>query len=783
MYLKSIKLRGFKGVKAGIGVDEIFIDLATLPNGLIAITGPNGSSKTTILDNLHPYRLQPFKIRRAKEWSPAAFSFYDQCFGSDAMKELVFEMDGVTYKSLILIDSERRKQEAYLYRSHPEYNNDARPSGWFALNDGKTKTYDEAIEKVCGSPSLFFSSVFRCQGAKNLSDYSRGDIMSVISELLNIDHIKAQSEKSRVVINGLSAGLASVRSRLADIDSEQDVVTDLQHKIADLDVDIAGTHLLLADSRKDLAAVQVEFSGMKERKAAAESERVRLDMLKSQLSAEQKRLQDTTVSMQAVIADFDRRIASARTDYSRFRSDLEAKVARAEKIASGGEQIRQAVETEVLLVAQVEPANAELNRLRFERDVFRASLAASEKELSGLAADIRNAEAAASKLVGLDCRADGSGWLNHDCKLISAAVDYRDSLPAWIDHHDELVSKIGMDTAVINTVSVGISSATKIHDTEVSKLAECRKFTRLLPELELAESSLTEWRQQLVDREKSVESDIKTLEGDRWLADSELLLVGSKINSAIRDLEQQIAVFPALWCDEELLRNKLIREGALLSAIDGYEKRIRESELSASGLKAKLEVSRSRLDAGDGLRSQAARYESEIAKFSLLMKACSNDGIVALELDDSLPTIAAIVNDLLSACYGSRFTIRMDTQSAKVDGSMKEDFDIVVFDSETGDERSVTEMSGGQNSYINDALTRGICLFNIQSRGKTYGTLFADEVDGALDAGRKLEFLNIKREALRIGSHSRELFISQSPELIELADARVVLEKGRVYVC
>jgi len=783
MILKFIRLRNFKGFLSGMGLSEVAIDLTSLPDGLVAVTGANGAGKTTLLDNLHPYRLQPFKIRRAKEWSPAAFSFYDQCFGSDAMKELIFEMDGITYKSLILIDAERRKQEAYLYRSHPEYNNDERPSGWFALNDGKSKTYDEAVEKVCGSPSLFFSSVFRCQGAKNLSDYSRGDIMSVIAELLNIDHIKAQSEKCRIVVNGLSAGLTSVRSRLADIDSEQDVVTDLQHKIAELDADIAGNHLLLADSRKDLVAVQAEVAGMKERKAAAESERVRLDMLKSQLSGEQKRLQDTTVSMQNVLADFDRRIASARSDYSRFKSDLETKVARAEKIASGGEQIRQAVEAEALLVAQIEPANAELNRLRFERDALKDDAAVYIKQLHGVQTDIRNAVSVVARLDGLDCRGDASGWLNPNCKLISAAVEQRDALDGWKSLAADLERRVAEDNVALEAYSVQITAAIDNCDALSAKLEECRKFTRLLPELELAESSLTEWRQQLVDREKSVESDIKTLEGERWYADSECLLATSKINDSIRELEKQIATFPALWCDEELLRNKLIREGALLSTIELYEKRIREYELAASGIKAKLEVSRSRLDAGDDLRAQAARYESEIAKFSLLMKACSNDGIVALELDDSLPSIAAIVNDLLRSCYGSRFTIRMDTQSAKVDGSMKEDFDIIVYDSETGDERSVTEMSGGQNSYINDALTRGICLYNIQSRGKTYGTLFADEVDGALDAGRKLEFLNIKREALRIGSHSRELFISQSPELIELADARIVLEKGRVYVC
>lgn len=782
MRLKSIKLKGFRGVKAGIGIDELFIDLSALPDGLIAITGPNGSSKTTILDNLHPFRIQPFKIRKAKDWSPAAFSYYDQCFGSDAMKELIFEMGGVTYKSLILIDSERRKQEAYLYQDNYSGIAGSAVSGWTPLNDGKTKTYDEAIEKVCGSPSLFFTSVFRCQGAKNLSDYSRGDIMSVISELLNIDHIRQQSDKCRVVVNGLSAGLASVRSKLDDLNRDAGVITELQHRISELDAGIAADHLLLAASKKDLESVQSALAAAKERKAAQESERSRLEMLQSQLAAEKQRLADADIAAKRVAADYDRRMNELKSARDRFKVELGGKVARAEKIASGGEAIRQAVDSEADLVAQVERHNAEITRLRTERDALKDAAAEYEKKLAGVNGDVRNAELSASRLDGLDCRADGSGWLNPECKLISAAINHRDSLEGWRQIASDLDRRVTEDRVALVAYSESLGVEIGLYDEAVAKLDECRKFTRLLPELDLAEANLVEWRRELDERDKSVASELKDLDGDKWCADAESDIALSRIWSAIRDLESQISTF--IFADEDAeIRDLSVKFSSVSSTVDGIEKSIRDSELAVSGLQARLEVARDRLAGTNDLNQQAIRYEREIAKFSLLMKACSNDGIVALELDDSLPSIAAICNDLLSACYGSRFTIRMDTQSARVDGSLKEDFDIVVFDSETGDERSVTELSGGQSAYVNDALTRGICLFNIQSRGKTYGTLFADEVDGALDAGRKMEFLNIKREALRIGSHSRELFISQSPELIEMADARIVLGNGGVSIC
>jgi exonuclease SbcC len=48
----------------------------------------------------------------------------------------------------------------------------------------------------------------------------------------------------------------------------------------------------------------------------------------------------------------------------------------------------------------------------------------------------------------------------------------------------------------------------------------------------------------------------------------------------------------------------------------------------------------------------AARVEAELATWSLLAKCLSNDGVIALDIDDAGPTFSALANDLLLACYG-----------------------------------------------------------------------------------------------------------------------------------
>ena len=42
--------------------------------------------------------------------------------------------------------------------------------------------------------------------------------------------------------------------------------------------------------------------------------------------------------------------------------------------------------------------------------------------------------------------------------------------------------------------------------------------------------------------------------------------------------------------------------------------------------------------------------------------------------------------------------------------------------------------------------------------------------------------MKIKQEALRLGTHSREFFISQTQDLVDMADAKIMLLPGGV-VC
>ena len=119
----------------------------------------------------------------------------------------------------------------------------------------------------------------------------------------------------------------------------------------------------------------------------------------------------------------------------------------------------------------------------------------------------------------------------------------------------------------------------------------------------------------------------------------------------------------------------------------------------------------------------------------------------------------------------------METQK----GELRETFDIVVFDAEavsgSSAEKSISLMSGGERVWLNECLARAIALYQGQMSGQKYQTLFADESDGALDTAKKEQFVKMKRTVLELGGYEREIFITHTPELWDLADVVIDVER------
>ena len=154
-----LTLKGFRGIRDGLGRDEITLDLERLADGanLIAIVGANGSGKSTIMDCLTPFMGLPSRVALA---GAGGFSYYDHVYLPESVKDLTWAHEGRCYRSQIVIRlNGRRRTEAFLHTLddagcwRPVQLDDGMQS------DGRVETYTRCVENICGSAETFFTSV------------------------------------------------------------------------------------------------------------------------------------------------------------------------------------------------------------------------------------------------------------------------------------------------------------------------------------------------------------------------------------------------------------------------------------------------------------------------------------------------------------------------------------------------------------------------------------------------------------------------------------------------
>lgn len=724
-----LKLKGFKGIRSGSGKDELELDISEW-KGLVAVTGSNGSGKTTVLDNLHPYRVMPY---RAGSYSPKAFSYYNECYGSDASKELVFELNGSRYRSLVLIDAERKKQEAYLYEQGE--------NGWKPLCDGKTDNYDKSVEELFGSPQLFFTSVFRCQDAARLSDYTKGEIKDIFVELLGIESLKAQSQRAK--------------ERKEALGKEVEWLRREKERVA----------AILDEAKK------------------AEAEAKRLDGQSRELTNALNRLDEETGDKQAELRRIE---AKAALD----AKALEERSAIEQRARGVREKIGRVKDT--LSRAQlVKKASADVKRYQGKAEHLRKELAALDASLAGFQEREHACREAEKKLLLLRKSLDELRMMKKHSEDISA----RDLRLA--KETSELLGKVPCESEyhkkcplLINAVKAQESIPEIIARLQASGATEGREYA-LQREINLLEPQvleLTELQRRMkeaVNKKQFISRELAEAEAQARKA-GELAAQLPEVEFAesiypglldeLRDLEAALEPFTADERPIERVNSAEKELGLLKSKRQEYLEQLTEVKKLLGGVEKKLADGEAAEKELKAIEDRLEALNEDISEWTLLEKAFGNDGIVALEIDDAGPAISAAANDLLSSCFGTRFSVRIDTQAAKADGKgLKETFDITVYDALRDESKSLRTMSGGEKVWIEEAITRAISLYNARRSGRKYQSLFTDEKDGALDFKRKKEFIAMKKRVLDLGGYETEFFISHSPDVQDVADSRIQL--------
>lgn len=798
----KLTLNGFAGIFSGQKKESITLELDGTKGPLIALVGPNGAGKSTIMDNLHPYRLMP---SRAGSYSPNAFSFYDQLSGDEGSKELIWEHAGQTYRSLLQFQAgKRRKTEAYLFVLVDEEWQPAHSRDGQLTSDGKTDNYDKVLESLLGSPETFFTSVFSAQGKKPLSTYGNAEIKGLMAELLGLDSIKELGKKASQVKSLLAAELSQQQSRLGQAHMAQaskeaalEKVAAMEGAIAELQSAKVVAHQRLREAEQRLAEITAQIQQSEaviQRQHSLKQSKASLDERLHKLQSQQaQKAQQLKAGYAQEVANLDRDIADDEKSIHTAQQELE-KLQNLEKQA---DEIRQAVSQEqeiqsklTALQKAIESQEAALSeRLSKKRAIHEALLPVTQElaQMKAQGENLSHQKTAAERQASLIHEVPCAGMdLAQKCPLLAEAnlarqkiqpftiqlaelrVQYRSAKEAVEAQRAEWQA-IADDDPELSTMKTQAKALQQTLDT-------LRPLVMQASLLEQSGVQKQQWESSLSAkmREQQEKSNKKAILAEQLkMALAALATEVQEESKTLEDEQRRISTeLEAIVLPD--FSSKADAESAYQLAhktLDDIEQTIQSQQNKLVDAKAQVQILDAKTQDMSHIEAVVTRLGSEMEHWNKLIKALGNDGIIALSIDDVGPTLSAYANDLLMACYGPRFTLSIQTQTTNAKGEEREGFDITVFDADTQDSKSVEKMSGGERVWINEAMTRAIALFLAKESGQAYATLFTDEADGALDPDRKRRFMQMKREVLKLGGYQREYFVSQTPELWEMADS------------
>ncbi|HNW63510.1 MAG TPA: AAA family ATPase [Piscinibacter sp.] len=813
----ALTLKGFRGIRDGLGRDEITLDLERLTQDaqLIAIVGANGSGKSTIMDCLVPYIGLPSRAALA---GAGGFSYYDHVYLPESVKDLTWAHEGRCYRSQIVIRlCGRRRTEAFLHTLddaghwRPVQLDDG------MVSDGRVETYTRCVEAICGSAETFFTSVFAAQGKRQLSTYRNAEIKSLLADLLGQEEIQALGQKAAETVRLLKAGLATIRQELVGLDAEGVRLEATRRRL-----DGAGERMAAAERAKTAAHSALEAAQARHARVAVEREQSRAtEARRAQLAAERQSTLDTTAQARRALQSrdqverqrleqLDQRVAGRRQQECSRRQALtlsrqrcQAVLAEAGEVQRADRRLPLAQRVQALRSALTEACRQQTHALTRCQGAVRLA----EHRVAGIEQEAGRAALKAEELArrfGLTGEVPCVGTdLQGRCKLLGDAREAQSLIP---NAHAQL-ARLAVEKAAAQQELLAARQRCEALAGAPQNLARAEhreavareRVSRLAvmcskaPACAQAQMTLVEIDQELQALGPALAADAAAETADeraerqqiaaaRQAIEEQQEQLARQATAALARLDHALASLPPAF-DERQVTQAAQALGAAREAFGATEQSMLTAVREAQTIEEVSKQVAALAERRERVHARSARVEDELGNWSLFARCMSNDGLIALAIDDAGPALSALANDLLLACYGPRFTVSIHTLLETAKGEQKEGFDILVHDGDTGESKSVSLMSGGERTFVESCLTRAIALYLARNTGRRYTTLFTDEADGALDSQRKRMFMAMKREVLRLGGYEREFFVSQTPELTAMADAVIDLDALKADRC
>lgn len=765
MRITSLRLRGFIGIQRGLGLNDLTLDFSNL-SGLIAFSGENGKSKTSVLDCLHPYR----------QLASRSGALQHHVFLRDSLKELNFEYSGDTYRTIVKIDSDSERTEGFIFKNDQSQVN------------GKVSEYDKYIVGLFGSAQLFFSSVFCAQNAEKISDLTTGELKKLFSEFLRLDRLVEFETTAKQCVALLMAKSDGIQRDIQAAKKSLEGKESLDGKLANTEASMKETKQIIKIMTQEIIDMEREIESVRAKAADNRTSMLRVkDMQATVLRLEAEESADTATA--------EKELSFLREKTIAIMNDVKM----SEKLLESKDQIEKAVFKITVMESEIADdvnrvttiINELIIPLNDQLKFVIAELEASKNRLSAVISD-PGARILEAKIKGLkeklhDLEKKDPECSSTTCSFITGALRAQSELvelePRLLNIKTEIETNAAAEQAIINRKTQETTDILSRLDAAgaIKKEIEAKSAGM--------KTSLTAVRVIAADQSKIAVAEARL--DDLRQRKEEAITDGKRIKAAWDErIAKKRSETEAICLEmknakqniDVLAENRL---SDIQSVLVSHRARMDEETASVAKLEAAISVIGKEIAVKAdvegkiyALIAEHGKVTGETAEWLYLKNACSKDGLRALEIDSVAPIISGYANDLLTQTFGPQYAIKLRTQDEETG---KEVLDILTI-RDDGSEVLLDNLSGGERVWSLKAMRLAMTLISKEKSGKSFTSFFADEEDGSLDGENAQNFIGLYRAFMKAGGFDTGFFISHKPECVAMADHVLIFGNGKIVI-
>jgi exonuclease SbcC len=830
MQIERLSLKGFFRF-----TDPVTLDFREIPPGLIALRGPIGEGKTTLLEAPLACLLRSLPSRNGKLTTYAT--------GRDSYLELEFSVSGRgAYRIRVNLDGVKDGSDAIIETINADGSKTV-------LNDGKVTTFDQVIAREFPSKELLLASAFSAQNKRgNFIGKKPAERKDLFTELLGLKALERMSDTAKTLVGFIDQSRARVQAVRDELARQTDDATlaALDQQQADLAARAAETTQLRDATRDALATIEARLATMQDVVAAFGAATQRIQTLKTEVAVRQQEVAglatDRARAQAQLTADIarvdqklqsdlkaldeakgtanvahNRELATINQKRATDEQDCRAKIAGNNKLMAMADQVREAVAQIEHARQRIEGRQGDLRALDTQVSDATALVAQCERDIAALTAPeqaLARAQTDATLLETVPCGGEGPYAA---CQFLTNAKAAQGRIPELTAAVAPKAQRVA-DREALQRLLADLQARLKAlrieTATDEALIRQHQTMAAYAQPLAAAEARLVELKdllQKVHDDAKHAAADAArrhqeriaelearrpVIEADavtaREVADQRYFQTTSDLSAREEALLATIARLTADLATAETDLTALTGQNEVVTALHVDLRTARATWDRLTGVLATVTaeqqaLARRRTDLQDarrrrqGLDATLATLDTERLEWQTLQDALGRDGLPVLEIDAAGPTISALVNELLTVCFGPRFSVELITQQAKVSGKgMKEVFSLRVLDNERGIEHDdVTDLSGGEQAIVSEALMNAIAIYVNQRSPMPVRTLWRDETTGSLDEETALKYVAMLRKVLELSGAQHIFFVTHNRAAAELADVQIVVGDGK----